>query len=188
MIGRGEEAYGAGLVAGALAHADDVVEEVLRVELGVLRIRCVRGLNADDAVQGEVAEWRHSALWHMTGHAAAEHEPSVAEFLQEIGAKDVLLWLLGGERLVGYPQCLPTRDVVVERVEPLQTIERWHAVEVDDGLAVAVGNGEFVLQAAHEATLEKVKVYEALKLYIGFITFTTSTVGSIFWRIASMGL
>ena len=56
MIGRGKEAYGAGLAAGALAHADDAVEEVLRVELRVLRIRCIRGLNADDAVQGEGAE------------------------------------------------------------------------------------------------------------------------------------
>ena len=125
-------------VADVLAHADDIIEEMLGIEVGIVPIRYVHRLDALDAVEGKVVE-------HQVVGLRSEQEPAVAELLQQVGTEDELLGLPGIERLVHDAERLPVGNVVVQGIQQADALQVRHAVEVDDGLAVVPADGQLVL-------------------------------------------
>ena len=71
-------------VADVFAYTDYIVKEMLGVEIRIVAERLVTGLYTDNAVEGKIIE-------HEVFLLAAKQEPSVAELLQQIRAKDIFI-------------------------------------------------------------------------------------------------
>lgn len=126
-----------------LTHTNQVIEEMLNIKVGIHMIWLLAWLYANNAIEREVVD-------EVIANAAAEDEPAVAELFEKIGTEEELLWLSCRERLIHHTDGLLMSNVVVEWVEETQSLEVRHAVEVYDGLAVMLTDGEFVLKSADD--------------------------------------
>ena len=132
------ELDGSWRIVNVLAHTYDIVEEMLAVKLRVILERYIQRFHGNNSVQSQVIQYQIFL-------DRAKEEPSVPVFLQKVWIEDILTRLLGIERLIHDSQRLLGGDVIVEWIQQLQALEVWYGVEVDDGLSVALADGQVIM-------------------------------------------
>ena len=113
-----------------LAHADEVVKEVLRIKIRVL-------------TESYALSWRdtHNAIQRQVKQAhfvigATEQEPAIAKLLEQIRVQHIFNWASLVERLIDDVLDTMMGNVVIERTKQLKSSQIRYTVVVDNRVAL----------------------------------------------------